>query len=121
MTGLRPNTSLLQTYLFLRYESYTGEKVEEPKIAVVGTKGQIVIPQQLRRELKIKPKTRLAVYRKGDKLLVTKLKVPSLSQELRKLFSEIDEQYKRKKRPTERELLEEIQAYRQEKQARPSA
>jgi AbrB family looped-hinge helix DNA binding protein len=46
----------------------------EPEIAVVGTKGQFVIPQDMRRRLAIKPKTKLAVYRKGDKLVVTKLK-----------------------------------------------
>jgi AbrB family looped-hinge helix DNA binding protein len=40
---------------------------EEPEIAVVGTKGQIVIPQRFRRELNITPKTKLIVYRKGDK------------------------------------------------------
>ena len=59
---------------------------QEPEIAIVGTKGQIVIPQQLRRELKIKPKTKLAVYRKGDKLVVTRLKVPPLGEELSDLF-----------------------------------
>ncbi|MBI2185143.1 MAG: AbrB/MazE/SpoVT family DNA-binding domain-containing protein [Thaumarchaeota archaeon] len=94
---------------------------QEPEIAVVGTKGQIVIPQQLRRELKITPKTKLAVYRKGDKLVVTRLKVPSLGEELKDLFREIDEQYKGKRRPTEKEILEEIQAYRREKRARQGA
>ncbi|NWG09881.1 MAG: AbrB/MazE/SpoVT family DNA-binding domain-containing protein [Nitrososphaerales archaeon] len=94
---------------------------KEPEIAVVGTKGQIVIPQQLRRELKIAPKTKLAVYRKGDKLVVTKLKVPPLGEELRSLFKEIDEKYEGKKRPTEKEILEEIQAYRREKRAEQGA
>ena len=92
--------------------------MEEPEIAVVGTKGQIVIPQQLRRELKIKPKTKLAVYRRGDKLVVTKLEIPPLCERLRQLFSQIDEQYEGNRRPTEREILREIQGYRQEKRAR---
>ncbi len=92
--------------------------MEEPEIAVVGTKGQIVIPQQLRRALKIKPKTKLAVYRRGDKLVVTMLEIPPLGESLRQLFSEIDEQYKGKRRPTEREILQEIQGYRQERRAR---
>ena len=61
-----------KTYLCIKYESYTVVKMEqeEPEIAVVGTKGQIVIPQRLRKELKITPKTKLAVYRKGDKIVV---------------------------------------------------
>jgi AbrB family looped-hinge helix DNA binding protein len=91
---------------------------EETEIAVVGTKGQIVIPQKLRRELQITAKTKLAIYRKDDKLVVTKLNVPQLGEELKELFREIDEQNKGKKKPTEKEILNEIQAYRREKQAK---
>jgi len=91
---------------------------EETEIAVVGTKGQIVIPQKLRRELKITAKTKLAIYRKDDKLVVTKLNVPPLGEELKELFREIDEQNKGKKKPTEKKILEEIQAYRHEKRAK---
>jgi len=40
--------------------------VEEPEIATVGTKGQVVIPQQIRRELGIKPRTKLAMYSRGE-------------------------------------------------------
>ena len=94
---------------------------EEAEVAVVGTKGQIVIPQRLRRELKIKSKTKLAVYRKGDKLVVTKLKVPPLDEEMKDLFREIDEQNQEKKKPTEKEILKEIQAYRREKRAEQGA
>ena len=89
--------------------------MEEPEIATVGTKGQIVIPQQMRKELRIKPRTKLAVYRRGDKLVMAKLEIPSLGEELKGLFEEIDEHYKEKRRPTEREILAEIQAYRKEK------
>ncbi len=71
--------------------------------------------------MNIKPKAKLAVYRRGDKLVVTKLKVPSLGEELKALFKKIDEQYEGKKRPTEKEILEEIQAYRRERRATPGA
>ena len=91
---------------------------EETEFAVVGTKGQIVIPQKLRRESKITAKTKLAIYRIEDKLVVTKLNVPQLGEELKELFREIDEQNKGKKKPTEKEILEEIRAYRREKQAK---
>jgi len=90
--------------------------LEEPEIAVVGTKGQFVIPQELRRRLAIKPKTKLAIYRKGDKLVVTKLKVPTAGEELDDFFAEIDE--RGKKAASEREIIKEIQAYRKEKRAR---
>jgi AbrB family looped-hinge helix DNA binding protein len=109
--------------LYAKYESYTGEKMEgeEPEVAIVGTKGQIVIPQRLRRELKITPKTKLVVYRKGDKIVVTRLKVPPLGEELKDLFREIDEQNQGKTKPAEKEILEEIQAYRREKRAKQGA
>ena len=84
---------------------------EESDVAVVGTKGQIVIPQRFRKELQITPNTKVLVYRKDDKLVVTRLKVPPL-EELRGLFKEIDLQNKGKKTPSEKEILEDIQAYR---------
>ena len=92
--------------------------MEEPEIAVVGTKGQFVIPQGLRRRLAIKPKTKLAIYRKGDKLVVTKLKVPTVGKELDDFFVEIDEANKERKVASEQEILKEIQAYRNGKRAR---
>ncbi len=89
--------------------------MEEPEIAVVGTKGQIVIPQGFRTELDIEPTNKVAIYMRGDKLVLTKLKTPTLGEEIKALFREIDEQYKGHKRPTEKEILKEIQAYRREK------
>ncbi len=50
--------------------------VEEFEIATVGSKGQIVIPQRLRKELAITPNTKLCLYRKDDKIVVAKLTVP---------------------------------------------
>lgn len=89
---------------------------EETEIAVVGTKGQIVIPQRLRNELKITSKTKLALYRKDDKIVVTKLEVPSLREELEKLASEVGKQ--QKQNISEKEILKEIQRYRLEKRDR---
>ena len=95
--------------------------MEEPEIATVGTKGQVVIPQQIRKELGIKPKTKLAMYSRGGRLVAAKVEAPSLGDELKALFREIDERYKGKKRPTEREILAEIQAYRKEKRSAQGA
>ena len=94
---------------------------EEVEIAVVGTKGQIVIPQRLRQALKITAKTKLAIYRKGDKLVLTKLEVPPLNEQLRALFREVDKQNRGRKKLTEKEILEEIQEYRHEKRASKGA
>jgi bifunctional DNA-binding transcriptional regulator/antitoxin component of YhaV-PrlF toxin-antitoxin module len=91
---------------------------EETEIAVVGTKGQIVIPQKLRRELQITVKTKLAIYRKDDKLVLAKLNVPPLGEELKELFRKIDELKKGKKKPSEKEILKEKRAYRRKKRAK---
>lgn len=99
------------------YESYTGVYVgqEEPEVAVVGTKGQIVIPQKFRRELDITPKNKLAVYRKDDKLVLAKLKVPPLEDELKEIFKEIDKQNKGKPKPSQKEIIDTIQEIRHDK------
>jgi len=93
---------------------------EETDVAVVGTKGQIVIPQRFRKQLKIAPKSKVILYRKDDKIVLTKLSVPPL-ENLEKLFREIDIQNKGKKPPVEEEILEEIQAYRRTKRAKQGA
>jgi len=89
--------------------------LDEPEIAVVGTKGQIVIPQQLRDDLNIKPKTKLALYRRGNKIVVTVLEIPPLTENLNELFKAVDESQRDKGKPTEREILKEIQEYRASK------
>ncbi|TMP99556.1 MAG: AbrB/MazE/SpoVT family DNA-binding domain-containing protein [Thaumarchaeota archaeon] len=58
--------------------------MESERDIAVGTKGQIVIPLQLRRRLKIAPKSRLAVYSIGDKLIMTKLLLQPLGVQARK-------------------------------------
>jgi len=73
---------------------------EEAEIAIVGSKGQIVIPQKLRKELAILPNTKLCVYRKDDKLVVVKLRVPPLG-DFKEFFKEVDERNLGKKKPTE--------------------
>ena len=89
---------------------------EKSDIAVVGTKGQIVIPQRFRKDLAITPNTKVIVYRKDDKLVLAKLNVPPL-EELKELFAEIDQKNKGNQKPTEQEILNDIQAYRLGKRA----
>jgi AbrB family looped-hinge helix DNA binding protein len=97
-----------------------GQIEAEPEITTVGAKGQIVIPRRFRKELAITSKTKLAVYRKGDKIVMTKLEIPPLKEELQNLFKEVDQQTKGKK-VSEKEILGEIQSYRMEKRAKTGA
>jgi len=109
-------------YLGYKYESYTVISMgqEESHVAVVGTKGQIVIPQRFRRELAITPNTKLIVYRRDDKLVVAKLKIPPLN-DLKDLFEEIDQQNKGETKLSEQVILGEIQAYRCMKRGKTGA
>jgi len=68
--------------------------MDESDIAIDGTKGQIVIPQTIRKKLGIKPKTKLAIYSKSGKFVATKLEVPTVGEELKALFREIDDHTK---------------------------
>ena len=99
-----------------------GNMSEDAEIATVGTKGQIVIPQKLRKELQIKPNTKLAVYRKFDKLVVAKIAIPPLGEEEQKLlFREIDEQNTEKKKAEKKQTRKEIQGRRVKKRVRKVA
>lgn len=71
---------------------------EEPEVRIAGTKG-------VRKELQIIQNTNLAVYRREDKLVVAKLAIPPLGEELKGLFREIEEQNKGKKKPTEKQRV----------------
>ena len=82
---------------------------EKSEIAVVGTKGQIVIPQHFRKDLAITPNTKIIVYRKDDKLVLAKLSIPPL-EDLKELFGEIDLKNRGTKKLTEEDILNEVQA-----------
>ena len=86
---------------------------EEYEIAIVGSKGQIVIPQRIRKELAITPNTKLSLYRKDDKLVVAKLIVPPLAN-IKETIKETDEQKKEKEKPTEK-VSEKTPAHRRKK------
>jgi len=73
------------------------------------SKGQIVIPQKIRKSLKIKPKTKFAVYAKNDMIIMKAFKVPSLEKEWSEIFSIAD---KKNLKISEKEVYDEVQSYR---------
>lgn len=77
-------------------------------------KGQIVIPKDMREGLKLGPKTKLLIYAHGDTLILRKLVVPDIESEMKALWREIDQKIGRKRRLTQKEIDEEIHAYRRE-------
>ena len=85
---------------------------QEPEITTISEKGQIVIPQSLRKEMRIKPKTKFLVFGSGDTVIMKRLELPDLKREWREIFEMMD---RKGLRFSEKEILAEIQASRKER------
>ncbi len=77
-------------------------------------KGQVVIPKDMREKLKLAPKTKLLIYGHGDTLILKKLIVPDVEQELKALWREIDQTIGKKRRLSQKEIDEEIHTHHRE-------
>jgi len=63
---------------------------EEPEVTTISEKGQVVIPQSIRKALGIKPKTKFLVYGRGDTVIMKKLELPDLRKEWEAIFKLMD-------------------------------
>jgi len=54
---------------------------EEPEVTTISEKGQVVIPQSIRKELGIKPKTKFLVFGRGDIVIMKRLELPDVKKE----------------------------------------
>jgi len=88
---------------------------EEPDITVVSGKGQVVIPQPIRKKLGIGPKTKLLVYGYQNVVIMKKLEVPRIGQELEDIYRRIDRKIKSQGALTQEDVEKEVQRYRNEK------
>jgi AbrB family looped-hinge helix DNA binding protein len=82
---------------------------EEPEVTTISEKGQVVIPQSIRKQLGIKPKNKFLVYGRGDTIIMKKLELPSLKQEWDDIFRLMD---KKALKMSEQEIQKEITAAR---------
>ena len=64
---------------------------EEADVAVVSSKGQIVIPQSIRKRMGIGPKTKLLIYGYDDAVIMKKLDVPDVLKDLERIYRNVDE------------------------------
>ena len=78
---------------------------EEAQVTTISQKGQIVIPQSIRKELGIKPKTKFLVYGKGDTVIMKKLEFPDMKKERNDIFEAID---KKNLKFSESEIQKEV-------------
>ena len=81
----------------------------EPEVTTLSEKGQVVIPQSIRKELGSKPKTKFLVYGRGDTIIMRKLELPDLKKEWGQIFSMMD---KKGVKMSEKDILKEIAAAR---------
>jgi AbrB family looped-hinge helix DNA binding protein len=78
---------------------------EEPQVTTISEKGQIVIPQSIRKELGIKPRTKFLVYGRGDTVIMKKLELPDMKKEWNEIFKIMD---KKNLKLSEKEVQEEV-------------
>ena len=84
----------------------------EEEITVVGERGQVVIPKELRVKLGLKPKTKLLVTRKGDAVVMKKLDLEEERRKLEEIFKSIDKKIEKYGELTEEEINRIIHEYR---------
>jgi AbrB family looped-hinge helix DNA binding protein len=85
---------------------------QEPEVTTMSEKGQVVIPQSIRKELGIKPKTKFLVYGKGDMVIMKKLELPDLKKEWDDIFKAID---KKQLKLSDKEIQEEVASARKKR------
>lgn len=88
---------------------------DESDITVVSGKGQVVIPQSIRKKLGIGPKTKLLVYGYEDAVIMKKLDVPDVVKELQDLYKKIDS--RRSSRLSEEEIVDIVKSYRKSRRS----
>ena len=82
------------------------------EVTVVGERGQVVIPKELRSRLGLKPRTKLLVVRRGDAVIMKKLDFEQERRELERLFKRVDKRIKKCGEMTEEEIDQIIHDYR---------
>jgi AbrB family looped-hinge helix DNA binding protein len=85
---------------------------EAPEVTTISEKGQVVIPQSIRKELGIKPKSKFLVYGRGDTIIMKKLELPNLKKEWEDIFKMMD---KKALKISDEEIQKEIAATRKTK------
>ena len=101
-------------YMVMRPTILLVGKMDEPEITTMGEKGQVVIPQALRRQMGVEPKTKFIVFGQGDTIVLKRLQLPDVRKEWEKVFAAAD----KKGKVSEADVAREVEAHRGEKRRR---
>jgi len=88
---------------------------EKADVTVVSEKGQVVIPQNIRKKLGIGPKTKLLIYGYQDAVIMKKLEVPNITKELEEIYKRVNKKIEKDYELSNDEINEIIQDYRTKK------
>jgi AbrB family looped-hinge helix DNA binding protein len=91
---------------------------EKADITILSEKGQVVIPQAIRKKLGLEPKTKLLVYGYEDAVILKKLQVPDAAKELQALYKKVDKRIAEHGELTDQQVNQVIQDCRKNKQPR---
>lgn len=89
---------------------------EEPEITTLGQKGQVVIPQTLRKHLGVGPKTKFLVFGEGDVIILKRLRLPDVQGQWMEVLSRVGE---KKLGLTEAQVAAEVRAARRTRARKP--
>jgi AbrB family looped-hinge helix DNA binding protein len=84
----------------------------QQEVTVIGERGQVVIPKEVRTRLGLKPRTRLLVVRRGDAVIMKKLDLEQERRELEALFKRLDKRVEKYGEMTEAQIDQIIHDYR---------
>jgi len=82
------------------------------KVAVIGERGQVVIPKEVRMRLGLKPKTRLLVVRRGEVVVMKKLGLEQERRDLESVFKRVNRRIEKYGEMTEEEIDQIIHDFR---------
>ncbi|MDI6884462.1 MAG: AbrB/MazE/SpoVT family DNA-binding domain-containing protein [Hadesarchaea archaeon] len=88
------------------------KRYEKPDVAVLSSKGQVVIPKAIRRKLGIGPKTKFLVYGYQGAVIMKKLEVPDVAKELEGVYKRVDAKIAKHGELTNEKIEKIIQEHR---------
>ena len=82
------------------------------EITTMSEKGQVVIPQELRKMMGLKAKSKFVVVGKGDTIIMKKLVIPDLKKDWNDIFKKME---KKNLKIPDIEIGKQIKTYRRKK------